>query len=96
MTLVPTSPPTATACFDVVLVDGSHELVQGVDAYQQESSMTTFFRTGNGRQAVDCWSVRVASFRTDQILAIRRHEAVDGRADAQLDGLADVRRLHPA
>jgi len=36
--------------------------------------MTTFFRNEGGRQAVDCWSVRVASFRTDHILAIRRHD----------------------
>lgn len=92
MTLVPTSPPTANATFEVVLVDGSHETVHGVDAYQQESSMTTFFRTGNGRQAVDCWSVRVASFRTDQILVIRRHDA----GDAAAGELADVRHLHPA
>ena len=35
--------------------------------------MTTFFRT-DGRPTVDCWSVRVASFRTDQILAVRRVE----------------------
>ena len=33
--------------------------------------MTTFFRT-EGRQTVDCWSVRMASFRTDHILAVRR------------------------
>jgi hypothetical protein len=86
MTLVPTSHSPATTSFDVVLVDGTHETVDGVDAYQQESSMTTFFRNGSGRQAVDCWSVRVASFRTDQILAIRRHD----------EQLAGVRRLHPA
>ncbi|MCZ7629574.1 MAG: hypothetical protein M5U19_11200 [Microthrixaceae bacterium] len=37
----------------------------------REQSMTTFFRT-EGRQTVDCWSVRMASFRTDHILAVRR------------------------
>jgi hypothetical protein len=86
MTLVPTSQSPATTSFDVVLVDGTHQLVDGVDAYQQESSMTTFFRNRSGRQAVDCWSVRVASFRTDQIMAIRRNDA----------DLAEVRHLHPA
>lgn len=71
--------------YDVTLRDGVVEQVAGADAYQQEQSMTTFFRT-DGRHTVDCWSVRVASFRTDQILAIRRLEA-----DA-----AEVRVLRPA
>jgi hypothetical protein len=65
---------TATT-FDITLRDGSVEQVPGADAYQQEQSMTTFFRT-EGRPTVDCWAVRVASFRTDQILAIRRRDAV--------------------
>jgi hypothetical protein len=86
MTLIPTPTSGVGTAFDVVLADGSRESVQGADAYQQESSMTTFFRTGNGRQAVDCWSVRVASFRTDHIVAIRRCEADAGA----------VRHLHPA
>lgn len=37
--------------------------------------MTTFFRTASGRQVIDSWSIRVASFRTTEILAVRRHEA---------------------
>ena len=64
--------------FDVVLADGTRERIDDADAYQQEQSMTTFFRTDGRRQAVDCWSVRVASFRTDHIVAVRRHEAADG------------------
>jgi hypothetical protein len=65
--------------FDITLRDGATERVEGADAYQQEQSMTTFFRT-DGRPTVDCWSVRVASFRTDQILAVRRVEAVETSA----------------
>lgn len=86
MTLIPTSRSIGNTSFDVVLSDGSHEVVCGVDAYQQEASMTTFFRNDNGRQAVDCWSVRVASFRTDHIVLIRRHE----------QEAAEIRHLHPA
>ena len=86
MTFLPTARSTGTTAFEVVLAAGTHEVVAGVDAYQQESSMTTFFRNDTGRQAVDCWSVRVASFRTEQILAIRRLEA----------DMAEVRHLHPA
>ena len=75
-----------TTSFDVILSDGSVERVDDADAYQQEQSMTTFFRNDGGRQAVDCWSVRMASFRTDTIVSIRRHEAAP----------AEVRHLQPA
>jgi len=75
-TATPTAPTgAANTTFDITLRDGTVEQVAGADAYQQEQSMTTFFRT-EGRHTVDCWSVRMASFRTDQILAIRRQEAV--------------------
>lgn len=86
MTLVPSTRIPPSTSFDVVLADGTHEIVDGVDAYQQEASMTTFFRTDNGRQAVDCWSVRVASFRTENIVVIRRNDLSE----------AAVRHLHPA
>lgn len=66
--------PVPPVAFLVTLRDGNEERVEGADAYQQEQSMTTFFRT-EGRQTVDCWSVRMASFRTDHILAVRRVDA---------------------
>ena len=65
--------PSGPVTFRVSLRDGAVEQVDGADAYQQEQSMTTFFRT-DGRRTVDCWAVRMASFRTEQILAVRRHE----------------------
>lgn len=65
------STTTHEVTYDITLRDGTVEQVMGADAYQPEQSMTTFFRT-EGRRTVDCWSVRMASFRTDQILAIRR------------------------
>ena len=60
--------------FEVMMQDRSVELVDGADAYQQEGQMTTFFRTADGR-AVDSWSTRMASFRTSEILIIRRDDA---------------------
>lgn len=63
--------------FLVTLRDGSEQRIEGADAYQQEHSMTTFFRT-EGRRTVDCWSVRMASYRTDHILAVRRLDAPAG------------------
>jgi len=60
------------AMFEVTLRDRTRELIDGADAYRQEGQMTTFFRHGEGRQVVDCWSTRVASFRTSEILIVRR------------------------
>jgi hypothetical protein len=37
--------------------------------------MTTFFRRGDGRDLIDSWSVRVASFRTADLLVVRRRDA---------------------
>ena len=62
--------------FEVMLRDRSVETVDGADAYQQEGPMTTFFRRGNGREVIDSWSTRIASFRTADLLAVRRCEAV--------------------
>jgi hypothetical protein len=58
--------------YEVTLRDRSVELVVGADAYQQEGPMTTFFHLGEGRDVVDCWSQRVASVRTADILIVRR------------------------
>jgi hypothetical protein len=61
--------------FEVVLRDRSVETVAGADAYQQEGPMTTFFRRGDGREVIDSWSTRMASFRTADLLAVRRCDA---------------------
>ncbi len=55
----------------VTFADQAVEVVDGADAYQQEGPLTTFFRTAPGRAVVDCWSTRLASFRTSDIRKIR-------------------------
>ena len=60
------------ATFEVTLRDSTVEVIEGADAYQQEGQMTTFFANSSGRQIVDCWSTRLASFRTTEIVIIRR------------------------
>jgi hypothetical protein len=78
--------------FEVILQDRTRELIEAADAYQQEGQMTTFFSHGEGRQVVDCWSSRVASFRTSEITIIRRlADPVAARAPAP-----DARLLRPA
>ena len=59
--------------------DRTRELIGGADAYRQEGQMTTFFRHADGREVVDCWSTRIASFRTAEILIIRRLEGESER-----------------
>lgn len=57
--------------FEVTLSDDSSEHVEGADSYCQEGPLTTFF--GNDRpRPLDSWSVKVASYRTDRIVRIRR------------------------
>ncbi|HZA78618.1 MAG TPA: hypothetical protein VE623_19740 [Acidimicrobiales bacterium] len=68
--------------FEVILRDRTVETVERADAYQQEGPMTTFFRRGDGREVIDSWSTRVASFRTADLLAVRRHEATADRLRA--------------
>lgn len=78
------------ATYDVILKDRTVEVIDGADAYQQEGQMTTFFATGAGKQVVDCWSTRLASFRTSEILIIRR--LVDaGREVTELVERRDLR-----
>jgi hypothetical protein len=62
--------------YEVVLRDRTVEQIVGADAYQQEGPMTTFFERAPGRQVVDCWSSRIASLRTQDILIIRRQQPV--------------------
>ena len=58
--------------FAVQFADDRTEQIDDVDAYQQEGPLTTFFRAGSQRRIIDCWSTRVASFRTADIVTVRR------------------------
>lgn len=58
--------------FSVQFADDRTEHIDDVDAYQQEGPLTTFFQTGSQRRIIDSWSTRVASFRTADIVTVRR------------------------
>ncbi len=62
--------------YEVTLTDRTTERIDGADAYQQEGQMTTFFCRDRGREVVDSWSTRIASFRTSEVLIIRRSDRV--------------------
>ena len=63
------------AGYSVTMRDRTTEEVREADAFCHEKVMTTFYRTANLRRTVDCWSTPLASFRTDEILMIRRLDA---------------------
>jgi hypothetical protein len=60
--------------YDVLTSDGAVERIAGADSYRQEGPLTTFFRSDAGKRVVDCWAVRLASFRTAEIARIRMVE----------------------
>ena len=62
----------STMAFDVVLDDDSVERVDQADSYQHEGPLTTFFDNASRPGGLGAWSVKVASFRTEQIVRIRR------------------------
>ena len=62
--------------YDVLLADGLVQ-VTGADAYAPDGQLTTFYRCRDGRETVDVWATRVASFRTADILRILRVEPLD-------------------
>jgi hypothetical protein len=70
----------AVAMFEVVLKDGATERIEGADTYDQEGPLTTFFRTADDRRVIDCWSERLESIRTADIVRIRR--SADAATDA--------------
>lgn len=69
------------AAYEIVLRDATVTTVVGADAYQQEGQLTTFFALAEGRQVIDSWSTRLASFRTSEIVVVRRPDAVQLVAD---------------
>ena len=62
--------------YDVLLADGLVQ-VTGAYAYAPDGQLTTFYRCRDGRETVDVWATRVASFRTADILRILRVEPQD-------------------
>jgi hypothetical protein len=83
--------------YHVTLKDHTVEVIDGADAYQQEGQMTTFFATREGRDVVDSWAVRIASFRTSEILIVRRWPSLAVERERAVDDdieerLAEERR----
>lgn len=74
---LPTGVPIYGRCmahFNVTLAADRTEVIEHADAYQQEGPLTTFFAFAGGREVIDSWSSRLASFRTVDVLVVRRVE----------------------
>jgi hypothetical protein len=69
------------ARFTVTLADDRTEIIDHADAYQQEGPLTTFFAFAGGREVIDSWSARLASFRTADLVTVRRVESTGGAFD---------------
>ncbi len=71
--------------FEVRLRDGTTETIEGADAYQPDGQLTSFFALDEGRTTIDCWSTRVASIRTAEIVSVRRWPARRRLGQQQVD-----------
>jgi hypothetical protein len=57
--------------YEVLLNDGSVEVIDQVDGYAPDGCLTTFFTVEHGRAIrLDPWAVRVMSLRTDRVVRI--------------------------
>ena len=50
------------------------ETVEAADGYELEGPLTTFFRSDHGRGTLDSWSTRIASYRSADVVMVRRLE----------------------
>ena len=66
--------------FTVCLSNDRQETVTGATAYQPEGPLTTFFAANSSRGVIDSWATRVASFRTSDVVSVRR-EVVRGETN---------------
>lgn len=69
------------ARFTITLTADRTEIIDHADAYQQEGPLTTFFVFAGGREVIDSWSTRLASFRTADVVAVRRLETEGAALD---------------
>jgi hypothetical protein len=61
--------------FVVHFEDDTTTVVDDADSYEQEGPLTTFFDRNGGGRLASSFAVRVASFRTNKIVEVRRETA---------------------
>ena len=79
------------ASFEITLTDQTIQHIHEAEAYQLEGPLTTFFTTDAGHGRLDSWATRLASFRSSDVVMIRRLDAMAGvRPDLELVVSADA------
>ena len=73
--------------FEIEITDGSVEVVETADSYVLEGPLTTFFVCDGRSGKLSAFSTRVASFRTERIVSVRRVDAPQLRV---LPGLGET------
>jgi hypothetical protein len=73
--------------FVVHFEDDTTTVVTDADSYEQEGPLTTFFDRNGGGRLASAFAVRVASFRTNKIVEVRRESP--GPIDRLPAGLTD-------
>jgi hypothetical protein len=58
--------------FEVTMIDATVEVIEGVDGYEMEGPLTTFFVSNSRHTRISSWSERIASVRTEHVARIRR------------------------
>jgi hypothetical protein len=61
--------------FLVRFEDDTTTVVDDADAYEQEGPLTTFFDRNGGGRLASSFTLRVASFRTNSIVEVRRTQS---------------------
>ncbi len=57
--------------YEIVTTDGTVERIDGADSYELEGPLTTFFASNGRIHRLSSWSERIASYRTDRLVAVR-------------------------
>ncbi|MBP9114928.1 MAG: hypothetical protein KBF89_01115 [Acidimicrobiia bacterium] len=58
--------------FQITLTDNKYETIDLADGYELEGPLTTFFASDGHTMRLSSWSTRLASFKTSEIICIRK------------------------
>ena len=58
--------------FQITLADNKYETIDLADGYELEGPLTTFFASDGHTMRLSSWSTRLASFKTSEIICIRK------------------------
>lgn len=60
--------------FQITLANQTFETIDHADGYELEGPLTTFFTSDGHTMRLSSWSTRLASFKTSEIVCIKKIE----------------------